>query len=61
VVITGSASTDLEKKTVDGFEVYIPRGTDESIFDKINGVKKFYAFVLEIVNTMVPGLGEGIV
>jgi hypothetical protein len=61
VIITGSASTDLQKKVFDGLEVYIPHGSDENIGSKIADIKAFYNFIVHIVDTMVPGLGKKVV
>ena len=57
-ILTGSASTDLQKKVIDDLEVYIPHGSDENIASKISDIKTFYNFIVHIINTMVPDLGK---
>jgi hypothetical protein len=60
-IVTGSASTNLQKKVIKDFEVYIPEGSDEHIENMIEDIKKFYGFVLEIIEKMVPEIGKKIV
>jgi len=60
VIVTGSASADLEKKVINDLEVYIPHGSSEEIAHKLKDLKAFHDFVADIINTMVPGLGEKI-
>ncbi len=61
VIVTGSASADLEKKVTDYLEVYIPLQSSEEIAHRSNDLKAFHDFVVDIINTMVPGLGEKVV
>jgi hypothetical protein len=61
VIITGSAEADLEKKIVDDFEVYIPHGFNGEISDKVKDLKAFHSFIVDIIDKMVPGLGNKVV
>lgn len=61
VILTGTASTDLQKRVVNGIEVYTSQALNESIIGKSRDIERFYNFVVRIIDTMVPGLGKKVV
>lgn len=60
IIITGSTEADLEKKIIDGLEVYVPRVFDGEISDKAKDLKAFHNFIVDIIDRMIPSLGENV-
>jgi hypothetical protein len=60
VVSTSSTSADLDRKTLNGLEIYVPHGTEKEIAEKSNEIRAFHEFIVEIIDKMAPNRGEDI-